>query len=95
MALLDAWVLADALKREKRGVNRALAAYAARRRWHVRLYQALSYRITPLYQSDHPLPPMLRDHVLRPLALAPFAPPILAATVSGLVLAPRVGRSLV
>lgn len=89
MALLDAAALADALGEGVGDLDRALRRYARRRWAHVRLYQALSRVFTPLYQSDSRWPPMIRDHVLRPLALAPFAPPILAATVSGRLLTQR------
>ena len=51
MALLDAKALALALETAP-DVASALARYVALRRAHVRLYQALSLLLTPLYQSD-------------------------------------------
>jgi 2-polyprenyl-6-methoxyphenol hydroxylase-like FAD-dependent oxidoreductase len=88
MGLLDARVLADALETEA-DLTSALSAYARRRRWHVRLYQALSLGFTPFYQADGRLLPWVRDHVLGKVARLPFSPRLLAATVSGLLLDPR------
>ena len=88
MGLLDAQALADALSRH-RDLPTALAAYAAARRWHVRLYQALSLGFTPFYQADGRGLPWVRDHVLGKVARLPLAPRLLAATVSGLLLDPR------
>lgn len=88
MGLLDAQVLADALDTHA-GLDEALAAYARLRRWHVRLYQALSAGFTPFYQADGQTLPWVRDHVLGKLARLPFAARLLAATVSGVLLDPR------
>ena len=88
MGLLDAQSLADALIRH-RDLPVALSAYAAARRWHVRLYQALSLGFTPFYQADGRILPWVRDHVLGKVARLPLAPRLLAATVSGLLLDPR------
>jgi 2-polyprenyl-6-methoxyphenol hydroxylase-like FAD-dependent oxidoreductase len=88
MGLLDAQALADALTRH-RDLPDALNAYAAARRWHVRLYQALSLGFTPFYQADGRLLPWIRDHLLGKAARLPLSPRLLAATVSGLLLDPR------
>ncbi len=88
MGLLDALALADALETHP-DLSDALAAYAAARRWHVRLYQALSMIFTPFYQADGAVLPWIRDHILGKVARLPFAPRLLAATVSGLLLDPR------
>ena len=88
MGLLDAYALAEALAATD-DMTAALPAYAAARRWHVRLYQALSWGFTPFYQADGQLLPWVRDHVLGRAARLPFAPRLLAATVSGLLLDPR------
>ncbi len=84
MGLLDAQALADALDGHS-----DMTAYARARRWHVRLYQALSLGFTPFYQADGRLLPWVRDHVLGKVARLPFAPRLLGATVSGLLLDPR------
>lgn len=88
MGLLDALALADALQAHP-DLSTALATYAAARRWHVRLYQALSMGFTPFYQADGKALPWVRDHLLGKLARLPFAARILAATVSGVLLDPR------
>jgi len=88
MGLLDAWSLTRALKTHT-DLPEALSAYAAARRWHVRLYQALSLGFTPFYQADGRFLPWIRDHVLGKAARLPLSPRLLAATVSGLLLDPR------
>ena len=88
MGLLDAWSLTQALSSHA-DLPGALSAYAAARRWHVRLYQALSLGFTPFYQADGRFLPWIRDHVLGKAARLPLSPRLLAATVSGLLLDPR------
>lgn len=88
MGLLDAFVLAEALDAHAE-LDRALRAYAAERRWHLRLYQALSLVFTPFYQGDGRLLPFVRDHILGRVSRLPGAARLLAVTVSGLVLDPR------
>ena len=88
MGLLDALALAEALETHTE-LDDALDAYAAARRWHVRLYQALSIGFTPFYQADGVILPWVRDHILGKVARLPFAPRLLAATVSGLLIDPR------
>ncbi|MBN8553242.1 MAG: FAD-dependent monooxygenase [Caulobacterales bacterium] len=91
MGLLDAWALDRALAAHA-DLDAALGVYAGARWLHVRLYQALSWVFTPFYQSDDPLRPALRDHVLGWVSRVPPSPRLLAAAVSGLLLDPR--RSL-
>jgi len=88
MGLLDAHALASALEQSP-SLDAALDAYARARRWHLRLYQALSLGFTPFYQAEGRVRPWIRDHVLGRAALLPFAPRLLAATVAGLLLDPR------
>ena len=88
MGLLDAFALTRALGAHA-DPGEALSAYAAARRWHVRLYQALSMGFTPFYQADGRVLPWIRDHVLGKVARLPLSPRLLAATVSGLLLDPR------
>ena len=88
MSLLDAFALTRALASHA-DLHDALSAYAAARRWHVRLYQALSMGFTPFYQADGRVLPWIRDHVLGKVARLPLSPRLLAATVSGLLLDPR------
>ncbi|HYF21840.1 MAG TPA: NAD(P)/FAD-dependent oxidoreductase [Caulobacteraceae bacterium] len=87
MALLDAVALADALERHA-NLEAALNAYARARRLHVKLYQSLSCLLTPFYQSDDRILPMVRDRLLGPVSKLPYVPRLLAAMVSGLLLDP-------
>lgn len=88
MGLLDGWSLCQALAQDG-DVSDALSTYAHARRWHVRLYQALSMGFTPFYQADGAFLPWIRDHILGKAARLPLSPRLLAATVSGLLLDPR------
>jgi 2-polyprenyl-6-methoxyphenol hydroxylase-like FAD-dependent oxidoreductase len=72
MALLDAEVLADAL-RARTDVARALAHYARARASHVAVYQRLSRWLTPLFQSDNAWLGALRDKAFGPLGRLPLA----------------------
>ncbi|MEM7616524.1 MAG: FAD-dependent monooxygenase, partial [Pseudomonadota bacterium] len=63
-------------------------AYAAARRWHIAVYQAMSAIFTPQYQSDSVLQPMLRDYFFRPLSRVPPVPRILTRLVAGTLLSP-------
>lgn len=83
MALLDAWALAIALTRN--GTMAALDEAVTLRRRHVRLYQALTWLFTPVYQSDSRVLPFLRDRLVGPLSRLWPATAIQAAMVSGLI----------
>ncbi|WP_335338170.1 FAD-dependent oxidoreductase [Devosia sp. A16] len=87
MALLDAAALAAALAGAAT-LEAALAEYARLRRWHVRLYQILSLTLTPFYQSDGNLLPLLRDGLVSAAARVPPVPWLLASMVSGQLLNP-------
>lgn len=84
MALLDAWALAAAMERNAE-IARALAEAVSLRRHHVRLYQALTWLFTPVYQSDSRVLPFLRDWLVGPLSKLWPATAIQAAMVSGLI----------
>lgn len=87
MALLDAAALAYALSRSA-DVEAALTAYARSRRWHVRVFQALSWMFTPFYQSDSTVLPVLRDRLVATIARVPPAPRFLASMVAGTMIDP-------
>jgi len=87
MALLDAAALAHALASEAT-LDDALDAYCRARRWHVRLFQALSFLFTPFYQSDSRVLPFIRDRLVAAVATMPPAPQFLAAMVAGSVVDP-------
>jgi 2-polyprenyl-6-methoxyphenol hydroxylase-like FAD-dependent oxidoreductase len=84
MALLDAWALAMGLARNE-AIDAALAEAITLRRRHVRLYQALTWLFTPVYQSDSRVLPFLRDRLVGPLSKLWPATTIQAAMVSGLI----------
>lgn len=92
MALLDAAALNYALARTST-VDAGLEAYARARRWHVRVFQALSLALTPFYQSDSVLLPFARDRLVATVAKIPPAPQFLASMVAGTVIDPfrRIG----
>ncbi|CAN0596276.1 unnamed protein product [Ectocarpus sp. 12 AP-2014] len=87
MAMLDAWALALALRRFP--VEEALRHFERARRWHVRIYQAMSWAFTPQYQSDSTLLPILRDRVLYPASTLPPIPKILSKLVCGDLIPPH------
>ena len=82
MALLDAWALSLALEGSE-DIPHALARYVALRRNHIRLYQAMSWLFTPVYQGDSRIMPFLRDWLAAPLTRVPPAPKLLAGMVTG------------
>lgn len=92
MALLDAAALGHALA-QANSIHDALATYASARRWHVRVFQALSLSLTPFYQSDSAALPFVRDRMVATLARIPPGPQFLAAMVAGTVIDPfkRIG----
>jgi len=94
MALLDAWSLVQAWIHAQGDADRAMQLYARARRWHVRIYQLMSWAFTPQYQSDSHLLPVLRDRLLFPLSLMPPLPYILSRLVCG-DLVPPDGRGLI
>lgn len=91
MALLDALALARAVAVHPGDMQTAARAYARARRWHVRLYQAMSALFTPQYQSDSRALPVLRDRVVYPLSRIAPVPGILTALVRGDLIAPVAG----
>jgi 2-polyprenyl-6-methoxyphenol hydroxylase-like FAD-dependent oxidoreductase len=87
MALLDARALAFALE-QSGNLEIALSRYVAFRRWHMRVFQALSWMFTPFYQSDSAVLPFIRDRLVATIASIPPAPRLLAAMVSGTLVDP-------
>lgn len=86
MALLDASALDKALKQYP--IDEALHAYALARRWHVWIYQAMSWAFTPQYQSDSLWLPKLRDRVLFPVSQVGPIPRVLTRLVRGDLIPP-------
>ncbi len=89
MALLDALALSVALSRVS---DDPLRDYAAMRRWHVRIYQAMSWAFTPQYQSDSLVLPWLRNRVLMPVSRIPPVPRVLTRLVGGDLVPPLAGQ---
>lgn len=87
MALLDVKALAVSLERNET-IETALENYTALRRWHVRLFQILSLALTPFYQSDGALIPLVRDTLVSTIAKMPPMPAILASMVAGTLIDP-------
>jgi 2-polyprenyl-6-methoxyphenol hydroxylase-like FAD-dependent oxidoreductase len=88
MALLDALALATALRGPW---EEALPAYGRMRRWHVRTYQGMSWLFTPMYQSGSRTLPLLRNHLLAPMADWPGLRGMLTRLVSGDMIPPLAG----
>lgn len=93
MALLDAAALSAAIEQSKT-VAEALDTYCRLRRWHVRFYQFMSRTLTPFYQSDGALLPMVRDILVSGAAKIPPMPWVLAGLVSGQMMRPLRGLGL-
>jgi 2-polyprenyl-6-methoxyphenol hydroxylase-like FAD-dependent oxidoreductase len=82
MALLDAYALSRSLGLHD-DLDRQLRHYQSMRSGHVRLFQAMSWLFTPVYQSDSTVLAWLRDWLAAPVSTIPPAPKLLAAMVSG------------
>ncbi|TWI37879.1 2-polyprenyl-6-methoxyphenol hydroxylase-like FAD-dependent oxidoreductase [Paracoccus sulfuroxidans] len=91
MALLDALALVTALRS---GPEDALADFAHIRRWHVWIYQTMSAFLTPLYQSDSRVLPLLRDRLLAPVSGLPVVRGMLTRLVAGDLIPPLSGLRL-
>jgi 2-polyprenyl-6-methoxyphenol hydroxylase-like FAD-dependent oxidoreductase len=87
MALLDARALSFAFETSST-IAEALEKYAVARRWHIRLFQLLSFAFTPFYQSDSHVFAFVRDRFVASIAKVPPAPKFLAAMVAGTILDP-------
>ena len=84
MALLDAFALARGLEGGSTPAE-GFALAARLRSRHVKLYQALTWAATPLYQSDSVWHAALRDLLLTPMGRIWPGPGIQARLVAGLV----------
>lgn len=82
MALVDSWVLANALERNK-DVDAALADFDRKRRAHMFTYQRVSRWLTPIFQSESRTLAALRDWAFYPLSQVPFVKGSMLRTLSG------------
>ncbi|MCF2869742.1 FAD-dependent monooxygenase [Octadecabacter sp. G9-8] len=74
------------------GANMALLdALALARALHTKIYQAMSWAFTPMYQSDSALLPLIRDRALFPASQIWPAPRILTSLVCGTMVSPIKG----
>lgn len=87
MALLDALALATALK-NCNDPRDASQTYARLRRQHVRWYQLISYLLTPFYQSDSTILPLLRDTLFEPTSGIGFMNRLMTKLGAGLLTRP-------
>jgi 2-polyprenyl-6-methoxyphenol hydroxylase-like FAD-dependent oxidoreductase len=92
MALLDAASFAFALERSA-SLDEALTRHVKQRWLHVALYQTLSAGLTPFYQSDSRLLPLMRDVAIGPTTGLPVIRSIVSRLVTGDFLDPlkRIG----
>ena len=89
MALLDAYALAQCL--QEHPLKQALPAYHKARKWHVNLYQTMSWAFTPMYQSDSRILPIVRDVLLAPISTIWPVSGILTRLVKGTMVSPHRG----
>jgi 2-polyprenyl-6-methoxyphenol hydroxylase-like FAD-dependent oxidoreductase len=82
VALLDAWVLAEAVERASDPPS-AFRLYARRRAAHVRYYSALTYLLSPFFQGDGRWKGVWRDLTLPILSRAPVVRGQMLLTMCG------------
>ncbi len=87
MALIDAAALTAALRHAK-DLDAALDLYALLRRRHVRVFQMFSMWLTPFYQSDSRILPILRDRLVALEGVLPPVRSMLARLASGTLVDP-------
>jgi 2-polyprenyl-6-methoxyphenol hydroxylase-like FAD-dependent oxidoreductase len=83
LALADAWALAACLRAHPADLARALDAYAATRRAHIRWYTWCSRLMTPVFQSDLVPIAWARDLLLEPVARIPWVRRQFVTTLMG------------
>lgn len=83
MGLVDAAVL-DACLKEHDDLGAAMKAFSAKRKKHVRFYQAASHWLTPFFQSDSQWMPWLRDATFSTMCKLPFIRTEMVRSLAGL-----------
>lgn len=91
LGLVDAVELAERLTPDAR---RSIRGFQAARRRHAGLYQFISRRLTPLFQSSGWIGPLVRDLVFTPLSKAPGGRYLGARVLTGTLRLGRTPRSL-
>ena len=91
-SLLDAASLGTALERSA-SVEDALALHLKQRRLHIWFYQTMSFVMTPFYQSDSRILPVVRDIAIAPTTQLPLMRQLISRLVTGEFLDPvkRIG----
>jgi len=88
MAFLDALALANAVTRNPHSPARAVSSYSKSRRSHIRLYQSISYFLTPFYQSNSFILPLLRDTMFEPVTSIGFMNRLVTKLGAGMLASP-------
>ncbi|MGI9405859.1 MAG: FAD-dependent oxidoreductase [Hyphomicrobiaceae bacterium] len=83
LALADALELAHAI-RAATVMPDALRDFARRRKNHVRFYQIASRYLTPFFQSDSRLAPLIRDWTFAPMTRIPYMRREMVRTLAGI-----------
>ena len=83
LALIDAMILADHLKRAA-SVGDALAGYAAARKDQTRFYAHASRLLTPFFQSNSRVAGAVRDLTFWPMAHVPYIEREMVRMLSGM-----------
>ncbi|PZR18617.1 MAG: FAD-dependent monooxygenase [Archangium gephyra] len=82
LALLDAWVLSEAM-RTGENVTDALFTYSRNRRWHLGWYQFITRALTPFFQSDFPWLQPVRDYAFPIATRLPWVRRQMVAAMAG------------
>lgn len=92
MALLDAASLVTAMEQSK-STDDALTRHVRQRRMHIRFYQTTSFVMTPFYQSDSCILPVIRNAAIAPATQLPLMRQLVSRLVTGEFLNPvkRIG----
>lgn len=82
LALMDALALSRILREEK-DIAAAIKEYARQRKRHLRFYQAASRMLTPFFQSDSRIFPVIRDYSFGALCKTPYVKTEMVKTLAG------------
>ena len=91
MAFLDAMALANALTIHRSNAEKGCQLYARTRRNHVRLYQSISYLLTPFYQSNSSVLPFMRDQFFEPVTSIGIMNRFITKLGAGMLVDPSTG----
>jgi salicylate hydroxylase len=83
MGLLDAMVIDECL-RDAKDINAGLQAFARKRKKHLGFYQTASHWLTPFFQSDSYVLPLIRDLTFGIMCKLPFVKTEMVRTLSGI-----------